>query len=323
MMDYTPRFRAFIAAHPGITSVAALAAAVWIIMDWRAFLLLASLAAVMTGLVVLIMLAIDSWQRRQKEKAQIVARADDQHEALLRGDDQWGVFGVRPATDTSADSSTESRNPNRSLLVAGVAVVAALAVFVVMATLHPRSADQSPRPISAPAARIPAPAIPPIPHSSYSPAPQHIPAAAPVSPSPSPPPAAPVLLGQHAVDGNVTFVVTSVERSKTMTNPGLPFMQTTARGTFLTAQLTITNNGSGLMEFVAAYQKLRINDAVYVPDPAAAVWTLTFETFVSPGTTVTALLSFDVPTDTPAGGVLELHRSSNSPGAEVELRPSP
>jgi hypothetical protein len=34
-------------------------------------------------------------------------------------------------------------------------------------------------------------------------------------------------------------------------------------------------------------------------------------------------LSFDVPTDTPAGGVLELHRSSNSPGAEVELRPSP
>jgi hypothetical protein len=128
-------------------------------------------------------------------------------------------------------------------------------------------------------------------------------------------------MGQRAVDGNVTFVVTSVDRSKTIVNPSLPFMQTTARGTFLTAQLTITNNGNQLQEFVASYQKLKIDDAVYGADPAAAVWTLTFETFVGPGMTATAAVSFDVPADTPPGGTLELHGSSRSPGANVELLP--
>ena len=110
-------------------------------------------------------------------------------------------------------------------------------------------------------------------------------------------------------------------RSKTVANPSFPFMQTTAKGTFLTAQLTITNNGNQLEEFIASYQRLRINGAVYVPDPSAALWTMTLETFVGPGTTVTATLSFDVPTDTAPGGVLELHRSSNSLGANVELLP--
>jgi hypothetical protein len=324
-MHLKPGFQAFISAHPVITTITALAALVWILVDWRAFALLASIAAVVGGLAMLGTLAIDSWQRRRQERAAIAARADDQNEALLDGDNQWGVFGIRAATEPTADSSPGSGKSDRSLLVAGVAVVAALVVFAVMATVHSRSADQAPppRPVSAPTARMPSPAIQPIPRSTNPPAPQHIPAAAPASPLPSPQPAAPVRLGQHAVDGNVTFVVTSVERSKIMANPSLPFMQTTARGTFLTVQLSITNNGSGLMEFIAAYQKLKIDDAVYVADPAAAVWTLTFETFVGPGTTAMAALSFDVPTDTPAGGVLELHRSSNSSGAEVELLPSP
>jgi Domain of unknown function (DUF4352) len=148
-----------------------------------------------------------------------------------------------------------------------------------------------------------------------------VPAPLPAPPSPPTQPSAPVRLGQHAVDGNVTFVVTSVDRSKTIANPSLPFMQTTAKGIFLTAQLTVTNNGNQLQEFIASYQKLKINDAVYGADPAAAVWTLTFETFVGPGMTATAAVSFDVPADTPPGGILELHRSSNSPGAKVELLP--
>ncbi|BBX44378.1 hypothetical protein GCM10009641_83680 [Mycobacterium cookii] len=128
-------------------------------------------------------------------------------------------------------------------------------------------------------------------------------------------------LGQQAVDGNVTFVVTSVDRSKTVTNPSFPFMQTTAKGTFVTARLTITNNGKRPEIFIASDQKLRIDSGVYEVDPAAALWTMTFETVVSPGVTTMAALSFDVPTDTPPGGILELHGSSNSPGASVELLP--
>jgi hypothetical protein len=323
-----PGFRDFMSAHPVLTGIAVLAGVVLILVDWKAFLLLASLAGVVTGLAVLGMLAIDSWQRRRQEKAAFAARADDQNEALLRGDHQWGVFGLRPAAEPFLDRPPRSGKSGRASLAAGVAVVAALVVFAVMATVHARSADQAPRarPVSAPTATMTAPASRSIPRPINPTAPQHIPlpvvpAPLPAPPSPSTQPSAPVRLGQHAVDGNVTFVVTSVDPSKTVANPSFPFMQTTAKGTFLTAQLTITNNGNQAEVFIASYQKLRINDAVYVPDPAAALWTMTLETIVGPGTTATAALSFDVPTDTPPGGILELHRSSNSRGANVELLP--
>ncbi|OCB31448.1 hypothetical protein A5675_26530 [Mycobacterium malmoense] len=98
-------------------------------------------------------------------------------------------------------------------------------------------------------------------------------------------------------------------------------MQTTARGTFLTVELTITNTGMRPEVFIASNQKLRISSGVYGVDPAAALWTLTLEAVVTPGSTTTAALSFDVPTDTPPGGMLELHASSNSRGASVELFP--
>jgi len=312
------------AAHPVLIGIAVLAGLVLILANWKAFLLLVSLTAVVSGLAILGRLAIEAWQRRRHEKAALAARADDQNEAFLRGDRQWGIFGLRPAPEPGVDSPPRSGNRGRPSLAAGVAVAAGLLAFAVIATEHARSADRAPRarPVSAPAVTMPPPASRPVPHPLNPTPPQRIPSSvvpAPLPVPPSPQPSAPVRIGQRAVDGNITFVVTSVTRSKTVTNPSLPFIQTTARGTFLTAELTITNNGSQLEEFIASYQRLKINDAVYVPDPAAAVWTLTFETMVGPGTTATVTLSFDVPTNTPAGGILELHRSSSSPGAKVEL----
>ncbi len=310
-------------AHPGLTKFAALAVLVLILADWKAFLLLASIVTVVTGLAKLGMLAIDCRQRRRQEKAEIAARADDQHEALLHGDDQWGVFGISPAAEPPVVRPRRSGKLGHGSFVAGVAIVAGLLGFAVVATVNARSADQAPRarPVSAPTVTVTAPAGRPTPHPMNPTPPLHIPAPLPPVPSPSPKPSAPVRMGQRAVDGNFTFVVTSVDRSKTVANPSIPFMQTTAKGTFLTAQLTITNNGNQLEEFIASYQKLRINGAVYGADPAAAVWTLTFETFVSPGMTTTAAVSFDVPADTPPGGTLELHGASRSPGANVELLP--
>jgi hypothetical protein len=314
-MDVEPRFRTFISAHPVFIGIGALAGIGLIWTHWRTFLLLASLVAVLTGLVTLGMLAIDSWRQHREEKAAIAARADDQHEALLHGDDQWGVFGVGPAAEPRAQPFVTSHKAHRPSLVAGVAVLAGLLVFAVTATVTARSADPAPRPVLAPTA----PASRPLPHPMNPTASQGLPS--PVVPAPPTHPSAPVRIGQRAVDGNITFVVTSVDRSKTIANPSLSFMQTTAKGTFLTAQLTITNNGNQLQEFIASYQKLKLNDAVYGADPAAAMWTLTFETFVSPGLTATAAVSFDVPADTPPGGTLELHGSSHSPGANVELLP--
>ena len=139
--------------------------------------------------------------------------------------------------------------------------------------------------------------------------------------APTQPPAVPVRMGQQAIDGDLTFVVTSVDRIKTIASPSVPFIQTTATGTFLTAHLTITNSGKRSEVFVASGQKLRINGTVYDADPAATLLTLMFETSVSPGATVPVGLSFDVPADTPPGGMLELHESSTSRGATVELLP--
>ena len=321
-----PGFRGFMSAHPLPTGIAVLAGFALILVDRKAFLLLVSLVAVVTGLAMLAMVAIRSWRRRRQEKAEIAARADAQHEALLRGDDQWGVFGVKPSDEPAEEPSTAGK-ANRRSLVAGVAVVAGVLVFAVMATVDARSADRAPRPVSAPTVTVTRPASRPVPHSMSPPPALNIPFPFVPAPLPAPtspplqPPSPPVRFGQQAVDGNVTFVVTSADRSKTVANSNFPFMQTTAKGTFLTVALTITNNGKQAEVFIASDQKLRITSGVYEVDPAAALWTLTLETLVAPGTTTTATLSFDVPADTPPGGIVELRASKNSRGANVELLP--
>lgn len=302
---------------------------VLILTHWRAFVLLAGLVAVVTGLAVLTSVAVRARLRHLQHTAQTAARADDQHYALLRGDDQWGLYGIRPAAEPFVQPSGMLGKPARVSLLAAVAVVVGLLVIAAMVTAPPPSAVPRPRPVSAPTVTITQTASMPTPRPMNPiPAlddpllllPALIPAPLPGPPPPPPsPPAPPARLGQQAVDGNLTFVITSVDRSKTIANPVARFMQTTARGTYLTAELTITNNGTQPEVFIASYQKLRINGAIYAVDPVVALWTLTFGTMVAPGVTTTAALSFDVPTDTPAGGIVELHGSLGSPGADVEL----
>src|SRR6202012_5933839 len=53
-----PGFRVFMSAPPVLTGAAVVGGFVWILADWKAFLLLVSLAAVVTGLAMLGMLAI-------------------------------------------------------------------------------------------------------------------------------------------------------------------------------------------------------------------------------------------------------------------------
>jgi uncharacterized protein DUF4352 len=322
-------FGRVVSAHPGFTGMAALVGLVLILTHWTAFVLLAGLVAVVTGLAVLTSEAVRARRHRLQALAQTAARADDQHHALLRGDDQWGVFGISSAADPFVQPPGTSGKLGRSSLLAGVAVVLGFLVITMMATAKTPSAGPPPRLASAPTVTVtqterrptprpmnPVPAL----DDPFRMFPALVPAPLPGPASPPTKPAAPpVRLGQQAVDGSLTFVVTSVDRSKTVANPVASFMQTAARGTFLTAELTITNNGTQPEVFIASYQRLRINAAVYAVDPVAALWTLTFDTVVGPGVTETAALSFDVPTDTPAGGIVELHGSLRSPGAEVEL----
>jgi hypothetical protein len=121
--------RGFVSAHPVLTGIAVLAGPVLIMADWKAFVLLASLVAVVTGLVMLAMLAVRSRRRRRQEKADIAARADDQHEALLRGDDQWGVFGIKPPAEVLVEPPPTSRTPGRESLAITIGTIGAIALL--------------------------------------------------------------------------------------------------------------------------------------------------------------------------------------------------
>lgn len=322
-----PGFRGFMSAHSVLTGIGVLASLVLIVADWKAFLLLASLAAVVVGLTMLAMLAIRSVQRRRQEKAEIAARADDQHEAVLRGDDQWGVFGIRLPAQPTAESPATPGKSGRTSVVAGGAVVVGVLVFALMTTVYARSTDRTRGPVSASRVRVTTPASRPIAQPMiplppvampfpFIPAPVPAPTSTPTQPA-----APPVRMGQQAVDGNLTFVVTSFDRSETVGNPINPYLHVTAKGIFVDAHVTISNTGTQPEVFFAADQKFVVRGIVFNVDAAAAMWTLTTAVGVSAGASVPVALSFDVPTDTPREGMLELHESSMSRGVDVALLP--
>jgi hypothetical protein len=137
--------------------------------------------------------------------------------------------------------------------------------------------------------------------------------------APNPPTGVPVMIGQQAVDGQLVFVVTSFDRSKTAGNLFTPFGQVTATGIFVNAHVTITNTGTQPTVFFAAEQQFKVSGVAFNVDAATALWMLTAAVLVSPGASVpvTVTLSFDVPSDAPPGGILELHASSTSRGVDV------
>ncbi|BBZ52970.1 DUF4352 domain-containing protein [Mycobacterium heidelbergense] len=130
-----------------------------------------------------------------------------------------------------------------------------------------------------------------------------------------------VRVGQLAIDGDLIFLVTSVDRSKIAGDPVNSCTQATAQGVFLTAHLRMTNTGTQRRVIFAVDQKLKVNDTVYRVDGAAALRTRATELVVVPGACVSAVWSFDVPADTPLRGALELHESSTSPGVDVTFPP--
>ncbi len=332
-----PGLRGFVSAHPVLTVFGALVAVGATIEAPKVVLGIAIIVAIVAGLVGLVMLLVRSVQRRREEIAAIAARADDQHQAVLRGDDQWGVFGQKPPTPPGWDNyapimspPSTQRKPDQKWVIAGCAIAAAVALFAALITVNARSADRSSGPMPAPRVTdTPTPMAPP--H-------QGMPAPAPYTPgqlvpllpipgipfpsttvAPNTPTGVPAKIGQQAADGQLVFVVTSFDRSTTAGNTIIPYLQATAKGIFVNAHVTITNTGTQPAVFFAADQKFKVNSVVFNVDPAAALWTLTTAVGISPGASVPVTLSFDVPTDTPTSGTLELHESSMSRGADVAL----
>ncbi|ORW60833.1 hypothetical protein AWC20_07820 [Mycobacterium parmense] len=324
--------RGFVSAHPALTTFGTLLIAVTAIAAGLKVVLAVSLSvAIVAAPVVLV---VRSVHRRRLETAAIAARAEDQHAALLHGDEQWGVFGQKSPMSLEENSATLSSTAGRprTWIIAGCTAAAAVILFAALVT-HTEPSHRSSAPTSAPAIigakpppvsprhGAPAPApfdpsrlIPPLPFPElFSP---------PTTVAPGPPTGVPAVIGQPAADGRLRFVVSSFDRSKTTGNPVVPFMQATAKGIFVNAHVTVTNTDAQPAVFFAAEQRFRVDGIVYDVDGTASLFTLTTAVAISPGDSVPVTLSFDVPTSTPNGGTLELHDSSASRGVNVALPPS-
>jgi hypothetical protein len=291
----------------------------------------------------LVVRVMRSRQRRSEEMTAIAARADDQHQAVLRGDEEWGVFGQKPPMPPGGTryapirpSPSTPRKRGQKWVVAGCAIATGVVLFAAFITVNARSANRLSGPRPAPRVTDTGMPMAPPHHGMPAPAPYAPGQLGPSLPFPwipfpfpfpsttvttGPPTGVPAKIGQQAADGQYVFVVTSFDRSKTVENPVSPYLQVTAKGIFINAHVTITNTGTQPEMFFAANQKFDVNGVVFNVDAAAALSTLTTALVVSPGVSVPVTLSFDVPTDTAGGGTLELHKSSMSRGVDVAMGP--
>jgi Domain of unknown function (DUF4352) len=127
-------------------------------------------------------------------------------------------------------------------------------------------------------------------------------------------------IGQEVGDGNFRFVVTSVDASKTAGDPGSEFQITPKQGEFVHVHLTVRNVGDRSQTFLAYNQTLKIGTSQFSSNNAATMWTQPMTVDVNPGSSIQAVVSFDVPPGAAKDGVLTVHGSLSSGGAGISLR---
>ena len=126
----------------------------------------------------------------------------------------------------------------------------------------------------------------------------------------SPTPAVPqqpsqVKLNQEGRDGNLAFVVTSVD----------------SQGTSVNVHLTVKNVGNRPAVFWTDNQRLWIGGHWFVPDKAAAAKAGTSSVKLEPGKSATVVVPFTVSAGNAAIDTVELHDAAVSAGISVVPRP--
>lgn len=128
---------------------------------------------------------------------------------------------------------------------------------------------------------------------------------------PAPPPAG-------AVDGPLTFAVTGVESTTTVTDPENDFLSKDAQGEFIVVHLTVSNTSPDPGQFLGTSQKLKAGDQVYTVDDQATFYVGGGFVDIPPGGQVEVGLAYDVPTGT-VPDTIELHADPTSPGVELPV----
>jgi len=127
-------------------------------------------------------------------------------------------------------------------------------------------------------------------------------------------------IGQEVRDGNFGFVVTSVDVSKTASDPSIQFEIVPKQGEFVNVHLTVRNVGDRPQSFFAYNQTLQIGANQFSSNNEATMWTQGMTAEINPGNSIPAVVSFDVPPGTSTDGVLTVHGSLVSGGARISLR---
>jgi hypothetical protein len=127
-------------------------------------------------------------------------------------------------------------------------------------------------------------------------------------------------IGQEVRDGKFGFVVTSVDLSKTAGDPGNQFEIVPTQGEFVNVHLTVRNLGDRSQSFFASNQTLQIGANQFSSNNAATMWTQSMKVEIKPGTSIQAVVSFDVPPGSSKDAVLTVHDSLFSAGAKIRLR---
>jgi hypothetical protein len=127
-------------------------------------------------------------------------------------------------------------------------------------------------------------------------------------------------IGQEVGDGNFRFVVTSVDVSKTAGDPGSQFQIAPKQGEFVNVHLTVRNVGDRPQTFYAYNQTLQIGTSQFSSNTAATMWKQAMTVDINPGSSIQAVVSFDVPPGASKDGVLTLRTSLASGGTRISLR---
>jgi Domain of unknown function (DUF4352) len=127
-------------------------------------------------------------------------------------------------------------------------------------------------------------------------------------------------IGQKVRDGNFGFVVTSVDVSKTASDPSIQFEIVPKQGEFINVHLTVSNVGDRPQSFFAYNQTLQIGANQFSSNNEATMWKQAMKVEINPGNSIQALVSFDVPPGTSNDSVLTVHGSLFSGGARISLR---
>jgi hypothetical protein len=114
-----------------------------------------------------------------------------------------------------------------------------------------------------------------------------------------------VKLNQEGRDGNLAFVVTSVD----------------SQGTSVNVHMTVKNVSNRPTIFWTDNQRLWIGGHWFVPDKAAAAKAGTSSVKLDPGNSATVLVPFGVPAGSAPVDTIELHDAAVSAGISVVPRP--